>query len=42
MHPWHDTYVDDMLGPREAVAIINAALDLYRRLRRGELTKARA
>ena len=34
--------VDDMLGPKEAVAIINAALDLYRRLRRGELTKARA
>jgi inorganic pyrophosphatase len=34
--------VDDMLGPREAVAIINAALDLYRQLRRGELKKARA
>jgi inorganic pyrophosphatase len=34
--------VDDLLGPREAVEIINAALDLYRRLRRGELKKARA
>ena len=34
--------VDDLLGPKEAVAIINAGLDLYRRLRRGELTKARA
>jgi inorganic pyrophosphatase len=33
--------VDDMLGPREAVEIINAALDLYRQLRRGELNKAR-
>jgi inorganic pyrophosphatase len=34
--------VDDMLGPREAVEIINTALDLYRQLRRGELEKARA
>jgi inorganic pyrophosphatase len=33
--------VDDLLGPKEAVAIINAGLDLYRRLRRGELAKAR-
>jgi inorganic pyrophosphatase len=32
--------VDDLLGPKEAVAIINAGLDLYRRLRRGELAKA--
>jgi inorganic pyrophosphatase len=34
--------VDDMLGPGEAVEIINTALDLYRQLRRGELEKARA
>jgi len=26
-----------MLGPTEAIQIIRAALDLYRRLRRGEL-----
>ena len=30
--------VEDMLGPAEAVAIISEALELYRRLRRGELT----
>jgi inorganic pyrophosphatase len=29
--------VEDMLGPAEAVAIIAAALDHYRRLRRGEI-----
>ena len=29
--------VDEFLGPTEAVAIINDALELYRRLRRGEL-----
>ena len=29
--------VEDMLGPSEAIAIINDALALYRRLRRGEL-----
>ena len=29
--------VEDMLGPSDAVAIIADALDLYRRLRRGEL-----
>jgi inorganic pyrophosphatase len=34
--------VEDMLGPAEAVTIINEALDLYRRLRRGELKAARA
>ena len=34
--------VDDLVGPTEAVEIINAALDLYRRLRRGELKKAHA
>jgi inorganic pyrophosphatase len=34
--------VEDLLGPVEAIAIINAALDLYRRLRRGELKKTRA
>ena len=32
--------VEDMLGPADAVAIINDALDLYRKLRRGELSKA--
>ena len=26
-----------MLGPAEAIGIINDALDLYRRLRRGEI-----
>jgi inorganic pyrophosphatase len=31
--------VEDMLGPEEALTIIREALDLYRRLRRGELTK---
>ena len=31
--------VDDLLGPVEAVAIINEALELYRRLRRGELAR---
>ena len=29
--------VDEMLGPKEAVGIIADALDMYRRLRRGEL-----
>ena len=33
--------VEDLLGPAEAIEIINDALNLYRRLRRGELTKAR-
>ena len=33
--------VDELLGPDEAIAIITDALDLYRQLRRGELTKAR-
>jgi inorganic pyrophosphatase len=32
--------VEDMLGPQDAVLIIRAALELYRRLRRGELGKA--
>jgi inorganic pyrophosphatase len=32
--------VDDLLGPADAIAIINDALDLYRKLRRGELSKA--
>ena len=31
--------VEDLLGPTEAVTIIREALELYRRLRRGELTK---
>jgi len=30
--------IEDLLGPTEAVAIIAEALELYRRLRRGELT----
>jgi inorganic pyrophosphatase len=29
--------IEDLLGPADAVAIIADALDLYRRLRRGEL-----
>ena len=29
--------VDDLLGPADALAIITDALDMYRRLRRGEL-----
>jgi inorganic pyrophosphatase len=32
--------VEDLLGPEEAVTIIRDALELYRRLRRGELLKA--
>jgi inorganic pyrophosphatase len=32
--------VEDLLGPAEAIGIINEALALYRSLRRGELTKA--
>src|SRR3954466_3878837 len=31
--------VDDILGPAEAAAILRDALDLYRRLRRGELSR---
>ena len=31
--------VEDLLGPTEAVAIIRDALELYRKLRRGELLK---
>ena len=29
--------VEDLLGPAEAIRIIREALDLYRRLRRGEI-----
>jgi inorganic pyrophosphatase len=32
--------VEDMLGPVEALKIITDALDLYRRLRRGEIVRA--
>jgi inorganic pyrophosphatase len=32
--------VEELLGPAEAIGIITAALDLYRQLRRGELTRA--
>lgn len=32
--------VEDLLGPEEAVKVIREALELYRRLRRGELIKA--
>jgi inorganic pyrophosphatase len=32
--------VQDLLGPGEAVGIIREALELYRRLRRGELVKS--
>jgi inorganic pyrophosphatase len=31
--------VEDFMGPDEAVGILQEALDLYRRLRRGELSK---
>ena len=33
--------VEDFLGPEEAFKVLREALDLYRRLRRGELTKLR-
>jgi inorganic pyrophosphatase len=32
--------VEDLLGPTEAIGIIRDALELYRKLRRGELLKA--
>ena len=32
--------VEDLLGPEDAVQIIRDALELYRRLRRGELLRA--
>ena len=32
--------VEDLLGPEEAVKIIREALELYRKLRRGEILKA--
>jgi inorganic pyrophosphatase len=32
--------VEDLLGTPDAVRIIREALDLYRQLRRGELTKS--
>jgi inorganic pyrophosphatase len=31
--------IDDMLGPEPALAIIGEALELYRKLRRGQLPK---
>ena len=31
--------IEDMLGPDDALAIIKEALELYRKLRRGELVK---
>jgi inorganic pyrophosphatase len=34
-----DVVVEDMLGPAEAMDIIRDGMDLYRRLRRGELVK---
>ena len=33
--------IDDFLGPTEALTIIREALELYRRLRRGELMKTK-
>jgi inorganic pyrophosphatase len=33
--------VEDLLGPTEAVAIIRDALELYRKLRRGEVGQSR-
>ena len=35
-----EVVVEDLLGPSEAIEIINEALDLYRKLRRGEISKA--
>jgi hypothetical protein len=32
--------VEDLLGPADAIAVINDGLALYRRLRRGELVKS--
>ncbi len=32
--------VEDLLGPKDAIRIIRDALDLYRKLRRGEIVKA--
>jgi inorganic pyrophosphatase len=34
--------VEDLLGPDDALRIIREALDLYRKLRRGELKAAHA
>jgi inorganic pyrophosphatase len=34
-----EVVVEDFLGPADALAIVREALDLYRRLRRGELGK---
>jgi inorganic pyrophosphatase len=31
--------VEDLLGPAEALRIIGEALEMYRQLRRGQLTK---
>ena len=31
--------VEDMIGPAEAVTVITEALELYRRMRRGEVLK---
>jgi hypothetical protein len=31
--------IEDLLGPSEAIGIINEALALYRKLRRGEIGK---
>ena len=33
-----EVVVEDMLGPEEALQIIREALELYRKLRRGQLT----
>src|SRR5262245_53983593 len=35
-----EVVVEDFLGPGEAIQILREALDLYRRLRRGELVKS--
>jgi inorganic pyrophosphatase len=34
--------VEDLLGPTEAISIIKIALELYRKLRRGEVSQSRA
>jgi hypothetical protein len=38
MHPWHDTYVDDT-HVEKAFTVIAETLELYRRMRRGEVLK---
>jgi inorganic pyrophosphatase len=34
-----EVFIEDLLGPEDAVTIIREALELYRKLRRGEIVK---